>query len=432
MFNRKIYQIDSVYGIARDIPLNYVERHEVDEKLKENLNRNRHIVIYGSSKQGKTSLRKHCLDSKDYIIIQCSNRWELANIHSAILKAAGYQIEQSVKKTASGKQKITAHFEGQTGFFDIIKGKASTSGEAEHGKSTEITQRNLDLDPEDVNDVIAALKAIDFKKYIVLEDFHYLSTETQKDFAVALKAFHEGSKFCFIIIGVWLEENRLIVYNGDLTGRVIAVDADKWTSNELLSVIDKGAELLNIQFSKEFKQTLIRESYDSVYIVQEVCAKACREKGISETQREEQIIDNHRDVTELIKIVVNQQSGRYMSFINQFSEGFQDTRLEMYRWLLYAILTVNSKELQQGLSYARIREILQQNHPQRKDLNPGNLTQALQSTASLQVKKDIKPIILDYDQTNRRLNVVDRWFFIWLGNQDTKELLKASEIDIML
>jgi len=48
-------------------------------------------------------------------------------------------------------------------------------------------------------------------------------------------------------MGVWLEENRLIVYNGDLTGRVIAVDADKWNNQELIKV-DDGARLLNIDF----------------------------------------------------------------------------------------------------------------------------------------------------------------------------------------
>jgi hypothetical protein len=55
--------------------------------------------------------------------------------------------------------------------------------------------------------------------------------------------------------------------------------------------------------------------------------------------------------------------------------------------------------------------------PSGESLNPGNLTQALQSVASLQVAKDIKPIILDYDQTNLRLNIVDRGFVIWLNNQ---------------
>ncbi|QMS88649.1 hypothetical protein HUN01_13985 [Nostoc edaphicum CCNP1411] len=428
MFSKKVYSADSVYGIARDLPLNYVKRQEVDHRLIENLTKNRHIVIYGSSKQGKTSLRKHCLDAEEYINIQCSNRWELVDIHSAILKAVGYQITQSIKKTAAGKQKIMASIEGGISLLNFFKGKGTVSGDAEKTKSTEITLESLELDAEDVNDIIAALKAVKFKKYIVLEDFHYLSTEAQKDFAVALKAFHEASEFCFIIIGVWLEENRLIVYNGDLTGRVIAIDADKWNNKELRQVIDDGAKLLNIEFTEHFKNTLISESFNSVYIVQEVCAKACRESGVSETLEKCRLIGNNLYVHELIKSVVNQQSGRYMSFITQFSEGFQDTRLEMHKWLLYPILTANLKELEQGLTYARIREILQSHHPQKKDLNPGNLTQALQSTASLQVKKDIKPIILDYDQTNRRLNVVDRWFFIWLANQNRNDLLIAGEL----
>ena len=55
-----------------------------------------------------------------------------------------------------------------------------------------------------MNDIIAALNQINFKKFIVLEDFHYLPVETQKDFSVALKAFHENSDLCFIVIGVWL------------------------------------------------------------------------------------------------------------------------------------------------------------------------------------------------------------------------------------
>src|SRR5438876_10029457 len=39
-----------------------------------------------------------------------------------------------------------------------------------------------------------------------------------------------------------------------------------------------------------------------------------------------------------IRGVVNQQTGRYNSFITQFSAGFQDTGLQMYRWLLFPVL----------------------------------------------------------------------------------------------
>ena len=95
----------------------------------------------------------------------------------------------------------------------------------------------------------------------------------------------------------------------------------------------------------------------------------------------------------------------------------------MYRWLLYPVLTSDVAELQKGLRLNSITKMLQTKHPNGKELNPGNVTQALQSTAALQVKKSVKPIILDYDQTNLRLRVVDSGFLIWLNKQDRGELL---------
>ncbi|MEH2401844.1 hypothetical protein [Nostoc sp.] len=249
LFNNKVYKTNDVYGIQRDLTLNYIKRQKVYKKLIENLDRSRHVVIYGSSKRGKTSLKKSCLKSDEYINIQCLNHWKLTDIHLAILKKAGYQTTQSVKQTASGKQKVAASFDGVVNFFGLAGSKGTIAADTEQQKTTETLLENFDVDPDDVNDIITCLNAIKFQKYIVLEDFHYLDIDIQREFAVVLKAFHEASRFCFIIIGVWLEENRLIVHNGDLTGRVIAVDADKWTYKELMQVIDEGAKLLNINFN---------------------------------------------------------------------------------------------------------------------------------------------------------------------------------------
>lgn len=47
------HHVDEVFGVSRDLPLNYVVRENVDTKLIDNLARGSHIVIYGSSKQGK-------------------------------------------------------------------------------------------------------------------------------------------------------------------------------------------------------------------------------------------------------------------------------------------------------------------------------------------------------------------------------------------
>ena len=416
-----IHKTADVFGISRELPLNYVSRKTADEALIENLTRDKHLVIFGSSKQGKTSLRKHCLKDSDYIVVHCSNRWSLDELHLAILKSAGYELTLSTTKTETGKSKISASL--KAAFFGVGN---EIAGEKAKESAQATTNKPLELDSSDVNDIIKALTGFD--RYIVLEDFHYLPIETQRDFAVALKAFHEQSKLCFIVVGVWLEEGRLTVYNGDLTGRIFSINADKWARDELRQVITGGEALLNISFTSDFKDELLKECLDSVYIVQESCYQACVAAGVHGTREKMFTVGEGVNVAQVVKDVVNQQTGRYNSFIAQFAAGFQDTALAMYKWLLYPVLTADIAGLEEGLGYREMRKLLQAKHPQGAELNPGNLTQALQFTASLQVKKEIKPIVLDYDQTNLLLRVVDRGFLIWLQNQDRKELLDLADL----
>jgi hypothetical protein len=100
----------------------------------------------------------------------------------------------------------------------------------------------------------------------------------------------------------------------------------------------------------------------------------------------------------------------------------------MHRWLLYPILTSTTEELLNGLSYRTIKDKIRLKHPKSSDLNLGNLTTALQTAHSLQIKKNIKPNIVDYDQTNSVLNIVDRGFVAWLIFQDNNELLEKYEL----
>ena len=202
------YTVDEVYGLSRNIPLNYVERHDVDERLRCNLNRDKHITIFGSSKQGKTCLRKHCLNKNDYILVQCSNRWSLSDLNANILKRAGYELTESTNVTYEGKAKVSAS-------------------------------------------------------------------------------------------------------------------------------------------------------------------------------------------------------------------------VKMHKWLLYPILTSSVEELSKGLTYRSIRLKITSVHPQGKNLNPGNITQALKAVSSLQLSKSIQPIILDYDESNLTLHIVDKGFLIWLSMQDRNELLST-------
>jgi len=405
------HALRDVFGISRDVPLTYVARDKVDAKLKDNLGRSRHLVIHGSSKQGKTCLRKACLDPSTYITVQCSNKWTISELNAVVLKQAGFEITQSAKQTSSGKFKVNAKFI-----------------EFETGSGGEKTTAPMELELEDVNDIIAALKQIKFSRYIILEDFHYLPIETQKDFAVALKAFHENSPYSFMIIGVWLEENRLAVYNGDLTGRLVSINADEWSPEDLRQVVEAGEQLLYVQFDPDFITGLVAACSGSVYLLQEACFKVCRDAGVEKTQETQLVVGKGLDPVDLVRGIVNEQQGRYRSFLIQFANGFQESELKMYQWLLYPVITASPEELQRGLKRAAIRNKICSKHPKGQGLNQGNVTIALQSVAALQVKKEIKPFILDYDETNQTLNVVDRGFLIWIKYQDQKELLESIDL----
>lgn len=175
--------------------------------------------------------------------------------------------------------------------------------------------------------------------------------------------------------------------------------------------------------ANDFKDKLLDTCYESVYIVQETCHQCCIKNGVSKTQQEIKQVGSKKECEEIVIQVVNQQGGRFNSFLTQFSEGFQNTALEMHKWLLYLVLTADSQKLDEGFKQAEIRKKLQEVHPRGAELNSGNVTQSLQSLSSLQIKKDIKPIVLDYDQTNLRLNIVDKSFQIWLSIQDKNDLL---------
>ena len=422
-------QLREVFGVGRDTPANYVERTDVDNALIANLSRDKHVVIYGSSKQGKTTLRKHCLQEDDSIVVSCLNTMTLEKLNGAILKKAGFRIEQTQVKTVGGSWKYGLEFKGEGKIPLLASASGAGTVERETNDQTETSSTRLEIDLTDVNDVIAALRSIKFTKFIVLEDFHYLPVEVQKEFSFALKAFHENSSICFVIVGVWREKNRLIYYNGDLTNRVASIDVDIWPDASLLKVLTNGETILNVEFDDTTKRSLIEHSANSVSLLQEACYRICEQEGISATQSTKRVVGKDCDIPLLMKTIVDDQGGRYAAFISNFAEGFQQTEYDMYRWLIFVVLSVPLTELETGIRRNVFSTKIKSRHSAGNQLNEGNITQALQSAASLQVTKNIRPIIIDYDQTTRVLNVVDRSFLVWLKYQDRKQLLSEMGIE---
>lgn len=179
----EIKKTSDVFGVSRDVPLNYVERNSVDDRFVANLALDKHVIVYGSSKQGKTCLRKHCLDEKDSILVQCQNGWGLEKLAEAILKEAGYKVEVTSEKTVEQKYKLRASVSAALKALGFGEATSTAETEAESGSSTTKLVRPIEIDPGDPNDLVAALAQIGFDRFIVLEDFHYLPQETQEKYS---------------------------------------------------------------------------------------------------------------------------------------------------------------------------------------------------------------------------------------------------------
>ncbi|QKV80236.1 hypothetical protein [Amycolatopsis sp. Hca4] len=420
--------VDEVFGISRELPMNYVERDKVDNKLFLALNQNHHIVIHGSSKQGKTCLRKWNIKDKPHVVVACIEITSLAELNAAILKAVGYRVEKSSSTSVSGKSKINAkvdvHFKAPG--FDMT---TSTGEESERSREQIQTTEPLELDPEDINDMIRALESIEFDSLIILEDFHYLPSVVQKSFSRALKGYFDYSAYRFVMIGVWLDDNKLLRFNGDLGSRIATVNADHWSRTELEDVIEKGENLIGLKFESDFCDYVLENCLGSVWVVQQVCYQACIAAGIiGDSGREIRPVGSLELARKLMQDIVRDQSSRSTSFIDGFSAGPNAELAEIYRWALYAVIASDVARLEGGLQVEEIVNFIDSfglgAGPRQRDL-----LAELPNIAEFQMHHlEISPIVLDYDFGARRLNVVDRSFLIWLNGQDRVEILREADM----
>jgi hypothetical protein len=297
-------------------------------------------------------------------------------------------------------------------------------GLAEFDKSSEETteQSDFEIDPNDANDIIRVLGAAGFKKYVVIEDFHYLDESVQQEFAFDLKVFHETSKLAFIVVGVWLEANRLTLYNGDLTGRIATINADVWLPDQLLQVVTEGENLLNIRFPELVKESMVNGAQGNVGLLQEVCYRLCEKYGIWSTQQECIQLGQVSDVKDMLYAVAEEQATRYRNFLARFAEGLGQTQYEMYKWIGYAVATASLSELRSGIRANILFNRIKSKHPSSNSLQQNNVAQALERIGNVQFKHKLQPLI--FDVKNGSLVIVDANFLVFKSTHSDNDLLE--------
>jgi pimeloyl-ACP methyl ester carboxylesterase len=383
------YNIDTVFGIHRGDTCHYVQRDKVDNTFVGNLIGGKHLCIYGSSKQGKTALRKKHISAAEELAVVCDRTWASVDVFAAILKAANCLVQKNLNDPAPGASTIRMPA-GQT----------------------------VSVDLNHTADFLRVLESCFTGKYIVIEELHYLAESVQRDIAFKLKAVHELSdRYVFIVIGVWLEHNRLVHLNKDLQGRVAPINADEWTDDDLLRVIREGEEKLNIRFPAGFAEKLVERACGSVYLVREACYRACEIVEIYNRAEPVRVIEQSVNAAMILREIGNvgaDYAGQIISLIELQNIPLYEHEKQagLKDWVLRTLVCVSPKDLRKGISLKRLRALVRLKHPQSYHPTEGQIERVIKGAQSAQLAKSGHSLF-DYDRREKIIRCVDKGFILW-------------------
>lgn len=428
-------KLEQVFGVSKDLVASYTDRRAVDEAMANALRQTRQIIVYGSSKQGKTAVVQRHVPEKDRVTVHCSPQTTTEDLYRSLLRQMGVEI--AVEKTAEHSREIgstiSAKFTAMLPFFGSAETEAEGSAKAEntHGTKKEMIEFKLSLS-QDVGELLS--KVSSKNKFFVVENFHYLTPEVQSNFAFDLRTFEEMG-LRFIILGVWREANRLIQYNGDLQDRIAEIPVEPWKPEDFAQVVDKGEPAMNVIFSARVRERVFSQAHGSIAVVQEILKKLCEKSNLLETHPGN--VPLEMDDVALVDEAVKEKVGEYASrhvrslesiaAVSRTRRNAEETAALFLPYYTVKVLVHRTyAELRDGIERNTLRDLIKVDHPTPDNVRTSDLTQMLLRLSQIQATANIVPPLFDYDRGTHRVKIVDSTLYFFIDNCDAEEVM--SEI----
>jgi hypothetical protein len=170
------------------------------------------------------------------------------------------------------------------------------------------------------NEITDLLKLVQF---VVIDDFHFLEKGARLEIAKNLKLWHElGVRF--LIIGIASSADELYGVDAELGIRNDPFELKTQNGTFCQTLLKKGCDALNIQFSESLKTEIVAASNGVPSIVHVISRVCCISSGIEKTQDEAVEIDQKlRDLTEEVLRIFH---GKYRDKVVGLAKGKQQAR----------------------------------------------------------------------------------------------------------
>lgn len=192
------------------------------------------------------------------------------------------------------------------------------------------------------------------RKFIIIDDFHYLGSGARIELAQNLKLWHEN-KVRFIIVGIASSATELVGVDAELGIRNDPFELKTQDENFIMDLIRLGEQVLNFRFTEEFKKEIVIGSNGVPSIVHVICRTACVAAGIEKTvQGEPQIIN--QSLKNLKDSVLRIFNAKYFEKVVGLAKGKQQAKSvhNTYFDIISTIASDNRSEIPVEYLYGKI------------------------------------------------------------------------------
>jgi hypothetical protein len=261
---------------------------------------------------------------------------------------------------------------------------------------------------------------IESKTPLVIDDFHYIDSDTQLQIVRSLKdCVFEGVPV--VIIAVPHRAYDAVRVEKEMTGRVQQLEIPPWEADDLSQIANLGFNVLNLDVADSIVDNLVLESFKSPHIIQEFCLTICRVNEIREgaTKENRRALKPPKDWVQFYRNKASQMGRKEFERLARGPRQRSDRKTryfkngeqgDIYRAVLYAISKVGAKD---KLEYEEVRtglkEVLSSEIPTSQEV--GRVLEKMSGIAREHIEGEP---VLDWDKEYSTLYLSDPFFAYYL------------------
>jgi hypothetical protein len=394
-------------------PLSYVVRN-IEQQFKDALANERFaaIVIYGTSKQGKSSLRRSVLPDGACTIVRATLGVSREGLFREILNQAG-----AAGRTTRGVDKRTERNKGFS--FNPLKwfgiegiGEISIREKNEHKESEMVDE--VEIDYSVTSAVARRYRQVAGTRPIVIDNFHYVEADVQRQLATDILAFAD-CEIKTIVLGTWTAQDYLKRFNTDLGRRMCPLSIEPWVDADLGAVLATGAKLLAIRLTPIVKESFLQKSAGNVSLLQDAAQEYLINLGIAETCSQQTLVDDTRSLREVYRKIAAELAADTTERFQQIAkigEPWINNKTRMY-WIIKAFLRDQQSTNVAGVLLDRLitsaNALLQLETLTQEKITKPIASLLVKHTLLSEQQKQFRTPIIAFDEERDRLFTVDSW-----------------------